>query len=99
MRAPLRRIRRPSHRTTSVLVVSLKTAISLFLKHAFPFSESCRNPSLISYADLHRRGNERPTYHNRWFELPDFPIVFQRRTALPSLTLMWSRRAIHAVSP
>ena len=49
------------------------------LEYSFAFPESCRNSNLISYADLHRRGNEHvPLTLSRWFELPDLPIALQR---------------------
>jgi len=49
------------------------------LKHVFPFPESGRDSNLISYADLHRRGNEHvPLTLSRWFELPDLPIALER---------------------
>src|SRR5271169_2615949 len=49
------------------------------LEHVFGFPESCRNSNLISYADLHRRGNEHvPLTLSRWFELTDLPIALQR---------------------
>src|SRR5271166_5946049 len=45
------------------------------LKHVFPFPESCCNSNLISYADLHRRGNEHvPLTLSSWFELPGLPL-------------------------
>src|SRR6516164_6392823 len=48
------------------------------LEHVFLFPEPCRNANLISYADLHGRGNKHvPLTLGRWFELPHLPIALQ----------------------
>ena len=48
-------------------------------EYVFPFPESCRDSNLISYADLHRRGNEHvPLTLSRWFELLDLSIALER---------------------
>src|SRR5262245_49343942 len=48
------------------------------LEHVFPRPESCRNSNLISYADLHRRGNKDvPLTLSRWFELPELSIALE----------------------
>ena len=52
------------------------------LERVFPFPEPRRNSDLISYADLHGRGNEHvPLTLSRWFELPGLPIALQRHAS------------------
>ena len=51
----------------------------IILEHVFSFPESSRDSNLISYADLHRRGNEHvPLPLSGWFEPADFPIALER---------------------
>jgi len=48
------------------------------LNKLFPFPESYRNSNLISYADLHRRGNKHvPLTLGRWLKLPNFSIALE----------------------
>src|ERR1700738_395068 len=78
MRAPSRRIRRPSCSTSSESVTSPHPGNIVVLEHVFPFPDPGRNSDLISYADLHGRGNKHvPLTLGRWFELPGLPVALE----------------------
>src|SRR5580704_17317346 len=77
MRAPSRRIRRPSCRTSSVLVISPHLVTSLFLNTFFP----SLNPAVtrIWSRTLTCIVEETSTSHLplAWFELTDLPIALE----------------------
>src|SRR5690348_4008640 len=51
-------------------------SIIIILEHVFPFPESSRDSNLISYTDLHCRGNEYvPLPLSGWSELPALSIA------------------------